>query len=83
MLLDGILPEHWPIPNAGRHFAGTSLFNGEDSFATINKTLMGHWHLGESPWSPDSGFDPYHYREAIAPLLHAMLKAVDFQVIEF
>lgn len=82
-LLDGVLPDHWPIPNAGRHHAGTSLFNAEDSFATIIKTLMGHWHIGESAWSPDSAFDPYRYRESIGPIVNSMLEDIDFQAIAF
>lgn len=82
-LVDGILPGHWPIPNAGRHLAATFLFNAEDSFATIIKTLMGHWYLGESAWAPDSAFDPYRYREAVSPVINSMLEEVDFQAIEF
>lgn len=83
----------WPIPNAGRHFAGTRSFNwSPDSasapesdslsgFAVINKALLGHWHLGESAWMPNSGFDPYRYREAIQPVIEAIIADIDFQRI--
>lgn len=76
----------WPIPNNGRHFLATNLFNDSgNSFATIIKTVMGHWHLGESPWGPDSAMDPYQLREALkAPFAKLLGKeGVDFQVIDF
>jgi hypothetical protein len=76
----------WPIPNNGRHFLATNLFNdSEQSFATIIKTVMGHWHLGESPWGPDSAMDPYQLREALKVPFEKLLgtDGVDFRAIEF
>lgn len=81
--LNEIMPEHWNIPNTGRHLAATTLFNMDNSFSTIDKTLLGHWHLGESPWAPDSGFDPIHYRDQLAPKMEALLNQLDFQPIKF
>ena len=76
----------WPIPNNGRHLLATHLFNdSKESFATIIKTVMGHWHFGESTWGPDSAMDPYHLREALKAPFEKLLgnQGIDFQVVEF
>ncbi|MBU3586360.1 hypothetical protein ICN30_00750 [Polynucleobacter sp. 31A-FELB] len=85
-LLDSLKLGSWPIPNNGRHFLATTLFNEKQkSFATVIKTVMGHWQLGESPWGPDSAMDPYYLREALKSPFEKLLgkEGIDFQVIDF
>ncbi|HBK43148.1 MULTISPECIES: hypothetical protein [unclassified Polynucleobacter] len=85
-LLDSLEKGSWPIPNNGRHFLATTLFNEkQNSYATVIKTVMGHWQMGESPWGPDSAMDPYHLREALKIPFEKLLgkEGVDFQVIDF
>lgn len=85
-LLDSLELGSWPIPNNGRHFLATTLFNQKQkSFATVIKTVMGHWQLGESPWGPDSAMDPYRLREALKSPFEKLLgkEGIDFQVIDF
>jgi hypothetical protein len=79
--LDDLIPEAWPIGNAGRHFAGTQFFKAGTGYANLTKAHMGHWHLGESPWAPDSGFDPYALREALGPVLCGLLDEIGFERI--
>jgi len=87
-LLNTIHPG-WPIPNAGRHLSATHAFNflgasPNDSqvfFAVMVKALLGHWHLGEWAWTSNSGFDPYRFREAIMPVIEAILTEIDFKRI--
>ena len=85
-LLDSLKLGSWPIPNNGRHFLATTLFNEKQkSFATVIRTVMGHWQLGESPWGPDSAMDPYYLREALKSPFEKLLgkEGIDFQVIDF
>ena len=78
-----MLPGYWNIPNLGRHLSATYMFNCQGSYATLDKAFLGHWHLGESPWLPDSGFDPIHYRDYIAPKMEALLDQIGFHHIHF
>jgi hypothetical protein len=80
--LDKIILGAWPVPNGGRHFVRTGLERLKCPATLINAHL-GHSSLGESPWGPDSGFDPVHYRDAIAPFLDQILTKIDFEVIDF
>jgi len=82
-ILNGVSKNIWAISNTGRHYAATSFFNAKDSRATINSTFLGHWGLGESAWLPDSGFDPYQFRNAIEPTIMAMLAEIEFKPIRF
>jgi hypothetical protein len=82
-ILNGVSKNIWAISNTGRHYAATSFFNAKGSHATINSTFLGHWGLGESAWLPDSGFDPYQFRQAIEPIIRAMLAEIEFKPIRF
>ena len=82
-ILNGVSKNIWAIPNTGRHYAATSFFNAKGSYATINSTFLGHWERGESAWLPDSGFDPYQFRNAIEPTIMAMLTEIEFKPIRF
>lgn len=82
MALDEIIPGAWPVPNGGRHFVRTYLERSRCPATLINAHL-GHSSLGESPWGPESGFDPVHYRNAIAPYLDEILAKINFEVIDF
>lgn len=82
-ILNGVSQNIWAISNTGRHYAATSFFNAKGSHATINSTFLGHWGLGESAWLPDSGFDPYQFRQAIEPIIMAMLAEIEFKPIRF
>ncbi|KXW59070.1 hypothetical protein FEMY_04320 [Ferrovum myxofaciens] len=78
-----MLPGYWNIPNLGRHLSATFMFNSQGSYATLDKALLGHWHLGESPWLPDSGYDPIQYRDYIAPKMEALLNQIGFHSMRF
>lgn len=80
--LNDLIPGSWPVANGGRHFVRTSLERLRCPATLINAHL-GHNSRGESPWGPDSGFDPLHYRNAIAPLLDQILAEIDFEVMDF
>ena len=77
--LDTLAPGHWPVANAGRHLLRTFLTNrGVD--ATVINALMGHASYGEEPWAPESGLDPWLWREQLEDHLEKLLGVVGFEV---
>lgn len=78
--LESVCPGAWPVANAGRHFLRTALSHWNCP-ATLINTHMGHWHLGEASWSPDSCLDPYRLRDGLAPYIARLLQVLDFQIV--
>ena len=63
----------WEFPfNAGRHFLRTNLV-GVISTEGLH-ALLGHWHLGNEPWSAASSLDPIAYRSEIAETLEPLMR---------
>ncbi len=78
--LEGVCPGCWPVANAGRHLLRTALSHWGCP-ATLINTHMGHWHLGEASWAPDSCLDPYRLRDGLAPYMARLLQVLDFQIV--
>jgi hypothetical protein len=74
---DNVLPGHWVVENANRHFLRSFLAN-EGCPETMINAHLGHAHYGEGHWSPASGFDPIRYRSTIAPYLNKILDDVGY-----
>ena len=74
--IEAVAPGHWFVDNAGRHFLRSFLAH-RGCAATVINAHLGHWHHGESPWMPESTFDPYHYRSEIEPHLEALADALE------
>ena len=78
--LESVCTGCWPVANAGRHFLRTALSHWGCP-ATLINTHMGHWHLGEASWAPDSCLDPYRLRDGLAPYMARLLQVLDFQIV--
>lgn len=76
-LADRLIPDAWPVNNAGRHFLKTHLVN-EGCPAGLSNILMGHWQYGEEPWNSHSTLDPVAFRHALAPYLDRLLDRVGY-----
>lgn len=76
-VLNGMVPNQWPIPNAGRHFLRTYLVEAGCPTVVTN-SLFGHWHIGEASWGGDSALDPYRYRHTLAPYLETLLAQLGY-----
>lgn len=78
--LESVCPDAWPVANAGRHFLRTALSHWGCP-ATLINTHMGHWHLGEASWAPDSCLDPYRLRDGLAPYMARLLQVLEFEIV--
>jgi hypothetical protein len=78
--LEAVSPGCWPVANAGRHLLRTALSHWGCP-ATLINTHMGHWHLGEASWAPDSCLDPYRLRDGLAPYMARLLEVLEFQIV--
>ncbi len=79
--LNAIEADHWPVPNAGRHFLRSYLVH-EGCPHTLINAHFGHWGYGEEVWGPYSAFDPQRYRQGIAPYLNSLLETLDYRMVE-
>lgn len=67
-------------PNANRHYLRTHLLL-QDCPPDIINSLLGHWELGEEPWSGLSGLSPYDFRKQLEKYLVPMMTEDGWQVI--
>lgn len=67
--------------NAQRHFIKSELQENGCPVDAI-ETFLGHWNLGQEPWSKSSALHPYDYLVTIQKYLPSLLKRLSFQSIE-
>lgn len=79
-VVESVVPGGWPFDNSARHFLRSILMHRGCPATSIN-TLMGHAGLGEGAWAPQSGLDPFRYRESLQPFLDGLLDDLHFEVL--
>jgi hypothetical protein len=67
-------------PNANRHYLRTHLLLQNCPPDIIN-SFLGHWELGEEPWSGLSGLSPYDFRKQLERYLVPLMTEDGWQVI--
>ena len=74
--------DRYPLAaNAQRHLLRTKLTEWECDEGAIN-AFLGHWDMGEEPWSRFSTFDPQAYRAEISRFIEPFLMALGFEAID-
>jgi hypothetical protein len=67
--------------NANRHFLKYQLLK-RGCEQEIIETFMGHWEIGQEPWSNISNLHPFTFKDRIAPHLESILEEHGWMAVE-
>jgi len=80
-IYESYFPDSYPYPaNAHRHFLRSNLLEMGCPSDALN-AFMGHWELGQEPWSGFSTLAAMDYRDSISPLLTDLLTSCGWKAI--
>jgi len=80
-IYESYFPNSYPYPaNAHRHFLRSNLLEMGCPSDVLN-AFMGHWEIGQEPWSDYSTLGAMDYRDALSPLLTKLLTSSGWKAI--